>query len=65
MAQPGPLELRCNICGAKVAQNDAAGHSASASHSSFKSKLEEDLNAVRKEPYKNDSSVILKWRLSV
>lgn len=59
--------LRCNICGITVGTSQASEHVSTPAHMSLKSKLEEDLRAVKKteDKYKNDSSVILQWSSSI
>lgn len=58
-------QLRCNICGVTVSSSQAKQHVSTPSHASLKSKLEDDLDAVKKESYKNDSSVVIRWEKSV
>jgi hypothetical protein len=58
-------QLRCNICGVTVSASQAKQHASTSSHESRRSELERELKAVRKESYKNDSSVILRWESSV
>jgi hypothetical protein len=57
-------QLRCNICGVTVSAGEAKQHAASSLHSSRRQELERQLDDVRKESYKNDSSVILRWESS-
>jgi hypothetical protein len=58
-------QLRCNICGVAVSAGQAKQHASTSSHESHRSELEHELAEVRKESYKNDSSVILQWASSV
>jgi hypothetical protein len=58
-------QLRCNICGVAVGASQAKQHASTSSHESKKSELERELKAVRKESYKNDSSVIVQWENSI
>ncbi|HEX2614837.1 MAG TPA: hypothetical protein VHL10_05040 [Nitrososphaera sp.] len=58
-------QLRCNICDIIVSSSQAKQHASTPSHASLKSKLEDDLNAVKKESYNNDSSVVIQWERSV
>lgn len=58
-------QLRCNICGVAVSTSQAKQHASTSSHESRRSELEQKLRAVRKESYKNDSSVIVQWESSV
>ncbi|HKZ61749.1 MAG TPA: hypothetical protein VJZ68_04960 [Nitrososphaera sp.] len=57
--------LRCNICGVTVSSSQAKEHASTSSHESRRSELEQELKLVRKENYKNDSSVIVQWENSV
>jgi hypothetical protein len=54
-------QLKCNICGMVVNASQARQHASSSSHESRRTKLEHELTAVRKDGYKDDSSVIVKW----
>jgi hypothetical protein len=58
-------QLRCNICGVTVSASQAEQHASTSSHESRRSELEQELKAVRKGSYKNDSSVIVQWESSV
>lgn len=58
-------QLRCNICGVIVSSSQAKQHASTSSHASLKSKIEDDLNAVKGESYNNDSSVVIQWERSV
>lgn len=58
-------QLRCNICQVTVSSSQAKQHASTPSHTSLRSKLEEELNAVKKESYKNDSSVVIQWEKSI
>jgi hypothetical protein len=57
-------QLTCNICGITVNASQAKQHSSTSSHKLHKSTLEQELNAVRKENYQNDSSVVVSWKRS-
>jgi hypothetical protein len=58
-------QLKCNICdGITVSSSQAKQHALTSSHESNKSKLEEELNAIRRENYQNDSSVVISWERS-
>lgn len=58
-------QLKCNICGITVSASQAKQHASSSSHESRRSELEQELGAVIKESYKNDSSVIGQWERSI
>lgn len=58
-------QLRCNICEVAVSSSQAKQHVSTSSHESRRSELEQELKAVRKENYKNDSSVVVQWENSV
>lgn len=58
-------QLRCNICGVAVSSSQAKQHASTSSHESRRSELEQELKTVRKESYKNDSSVIVQWENSI
>jgi hypothetical protein len=58
-------QLRCNICGIVVSSSQAKHHTSTSSHTLLKSKLEEDLDSIKKESYNNDISVIIQWERSV
>jgi len=58
-------QLRCNICGLIVSSSQAKQHASTPAHATLKSKLEDDLNAVKKVAYNNDSSVVIEWEKSV
>jgi hypothetical protein len=58
-------QLRCNICGISVSASQAKQHASTSSHESRKLALEQELKSVRKESYKNDSSVIVQWESSI
>jgi hypothetical protein len=58
-------QLRCNICGVTVSASHAKQHASTSSHGSRRSELEQELKAIRKESYKNDSSVIVQWESSI
>lgn len=60
-----PEELRCNICETMLIASEASKHSSTLSHNSLKSRIENDLEKIRNEDYRNDSSVILRWKSSV
>jgi hypothetical protein len=58
-------QLKCNICGGiMVSASQAKQHASTSSHQLNKSKLEQELNAVRKENYQNESSVVISWERS-
>jgi hypothetical protein len=58
-------QLKCNICGGiTVSASQAKQHASTSSHQLNKSKLEQELNAVRKENYQNESSVVTNWERS-
>jgi hypothetical protein len=54
-------QLMCNICGIVVSASQAKQHASTSSHELHKSTLEQQLNAVRKENYQNDVSVVVSW----
>ncbi|HEX6252942.1 MAG TPA: hypothetical protein VFZ55_01865 [Nitrososphaera sp.] len=55
-------QLKCNICGGiTVSASQAKQHASTSSHELNKSKLEQELNAVRMENYQNESSVVISW----
>jgi hypothetical protein len=58
-------QLKCNICGVTVSTSQAKQHASTSSHESKKSELEQELRAVSRESYKNDSSVIGRWENSL
>lgn len=58
-------QVRCNICNIVLSQNEAKDHASTPAHMEHKSKLEEDLKAVRSGQYKDDSSVVLEWQESI
>jgi hypothetical protein len=58
-------QLKCNICGGiTVSASQAKQHASTSSHELNKSKLEQELNAVRMENYQNESSVVISWERS-
>jgi hypothetical protein len=58
-------QLKCNICGGiMVSASQAKQHASTSSHQLNKSKLEQELNAVRMENYQNESSVVTNWERS-
>jgi hypothetical protein len=58
-------QLKCNICdGIMVSVSQAKQHASTSSHELNKSKLEQELNAVRIKNYQNDSSVVISWERS-
>lgn len=57
-------QLKCNICGVSVSASEATQHAGTSSHESRLSELEQRLQEVRKESYKNDISVIFQWESS-
>jgi hypothetical protein len=56
--------LTCIICGITVNASQAKQHASTSSHKLRKSTLEQELNAVRKVNYQNDSSVVVSWKRS-
>ncbi|HEU0143893.1 MAG TPA: hypothetical protein VFQ47_03830 [Nitrososphaera sp.] len=58
-------QQKCNICGGiTVSESQAKQHTSTSSHQLNKSKLEQELNAVRMEIYQNESSVVTSWERS-
>jgi hypothetical protein len=58
-------QLKCNICGGiTVSVSQAKQHASTSSHELNKSKLEQELNAVKMESYQNESSVVISWERS-
>jgi hypothetical protein len=58
-------QQKCNICGGiTVSASQAKQHASTSSHQLNKSKLEQELNAVRMEIYQNESSVVTSWERS-
>lgn len=58
-------QLKCNICGdITVSPSQAKQHASTSSHKFNKSKLEQDLDAIRVKNYLNDSSVVINWESS-
>ncbi len=57
--------LRCNICEVAVGSSQARHHSSTSSHESRRSELEVQLKDLRKENYRDDSSVIVQWENSI
>jgi hypothetical protein len=58
-------QLKCNICGGiTVSVSQAKQHASTSSHELNKSKLEQELNAVKMENYQNESSVVISWERS-
>ncbi|HJU34683.1 MAG TPA: hypothetical protein VJ695_06150 [Nitrososphaera sp.] len=56
-------QVKCNICGGTVMDVSQVNQHASMSvHESNKSKLEQELGAVRSEDYQSDISVIMSWK---
>ena len=45
--------------------SQADQHISTLSHTTSKSRLEQDLNAVKEECYKNDRSVVILWEKSI
>lgn len=58
-------QLRCNICGVTVSSSQAKQHASTSNHGSRRIELEQELKTIRKENYKNDSSVIVQWESSL
>jgi hypothetical protein len=56
--------LKCNICEVKVSSSQVKQHASTSSHESRRSELEQELKAVKKESYNNDSSVVVRWENS-
>ena len=58
-------QLKCNICGGiTVSSSQAKEHASTSSHELNKSKLEEELNAMRRKNYQYDISVVISWERS-
>jgi hypothetical protein len=58
-------QLKCNICGGiTMSSSQAKQHASTSSHEFNKSKLEQELDAVRVKNYPNDSSVVISWQSS-
>jgi hypothetical protein len=57
-------QLLCNICGIMVSESQAKQHASTSSHELHKLTLEQELDAVRKENYQNDASVVVSWEKS-
>jgi hypothetical protein len=57
-------QMMCNICGITVSASQAKQHASTSSHELHKAMLEQELNAVRKENYQNDSSLVISWERS-
>jgi hypothetical protein len=57
-------QLKCNICEVTVSASQAKHHASTSSHESRRAGLEQELSKIRKESYKNDSSVIVQWESS-
>ena len=58
-------QLKCNICsGITVSVSQAKQHASTSAHGTNKSKLEQELSAVRIEKYENDTSVVMSWERS-
>jgi hypothetical protein len=57
-------QLLCNICGIVINSSQAKQHASTSSHKLYKSMLEQELNAIRKESYQNDESVVVSWEKS-
>jgi hypothetical protein len=56
-------QVKCNICsGTVVNTSQAKQHASTPSHEFNKSKLEQELSAVRIKNYQNDISVITSWK---
>lgn len=58
-------QLRCNICEVAVGSSQARHHASTSSHESRRSELEVQLKDLRKENYRDDSSVIVQWENSI
>jgi galactokinase len=61
----GDEQLRCNICEVVVSSSQTKDHASTSSHESRRSELEQELKDIRKENYKDDSSVIVVWENSI
>jgi hypothetical protein len=57
-------QVMCNICGITVSASQTKQHTSTSSHELHKATLEQELNAVRKENYQNDSSLVISWERS-
>jgi hypothetical protein len=57
-------QVMCNICGITVSASQTKQHTLTSSHELHKATLEQELDAVRKENYQNDSSVVISWERS-
>jgi hypothetical protein len=56
-------KVKCNICdGILVNASQAKQHASTSSHELNRSRLEQDLEAVRIENYQDDISVIMSWK---
>jgi hypothetical protein len=55
-------QLTCNICNIKMIASQAKQHASASSHELNKSRLEEEINAVRNENYHKDTSVANIWQ---
>ena len=58
-------QLRCNICEVVIGSSQAKDHALTSSHESRQKVLEEELKDLRKENYRDDSSVIFQWENSI
>jgi hypothetical protein len=57
-------QVMCNICGITLSASQTKQHASTSSHELHKATLEQELNAVRKENYQNDSSLVISWERS-
>jgi hypothetical protein len=56
-------KVKCNICdGILVNASQVKQHASTSSHELNRSRLEQDLEAVRIENYQDDISVIMSWK---
>ncbi len=56
-------KVKCNICGGITVNSDQAKqHASTSSHELNRSRLEQDLEAVRIKNYDEDVSVFMSWK---
>ncbi|HEX2106124.1 MAG TPA: hypothetical protein VHF28_00185 [Nitrososphaera sp.] len=56
-------KVKCNICGGILLDAiQTKQHTSTSSHELNRSRLEQDLEAVRTKSYQNDISVIMSWK---
>ena len=58
-------QLKCNICGVTVSASQSKQHVSTSSHESRRSELEQELEAIKKESYNDDRSVVFQWKSSI